>query len=83
MFIKKDDQLFITIKLQVEKINNYVENTKKVDLIKKVSLKNFNFTRVKNGTNVIIWDNTSMMKNMKYCTPPRFLIVEVCEFFLI
>lgn len=36
-------------------------------------IKNEIFEKSKNA----VWDNTKMMKDMKFCTPPRFLIVEV------
>lgn len=76
--IKKDEQLYITLKLQMQQISNFSKPVCKNGLINNVKNKIFNITNLRNADKTkILWDNTLMMKNMKFCTPPRFLIVEV------
>ena len=76
-FIRKDEAFYIGIKLQMQQMNSFNLKTPTLDLLKKVTKKIFNITLSMDKTKKVVWDNSQMVKNMKYCTPPRFLIVEV------
>jgi hypothetical protein len=66
------------LKLQSQQINNFDQKRSAIDLLKKVSKNILNISISQNVKEArLTWDNTQMMKNMKYCNPPRFLIVEV------
>lgn len=69
------------LKLQLQQINIFDQNKSKTELIKKLSknILNISFSQNQNESK-LTWDNTQMMKNMKFCNPPRFLIVEVFIF---
>lgn len=45
-------------------------------ILEEASLKNEDNLSFRQKYTRVEWDNTSMMENVKYCNPPRFLIVE-------
>lgn len=64
--------------MQSQQINIFDQKRTASDLLKKVSKKILNISISPNVKEArLTWDNTQMMKNMKFCNPPRFLIVEV------
>jgi hypothetical protein len=66
------------LKMQSQQINIFDQKRTASDLLKKVSKKILNISISPNVKEArLTWDNTQMMKNMKFCNPPRFLIVEV------
>jgi hypothetical protein len=76
--ISKDQQFYLRRKMEYETLrNNYTKKVDTKEIIKKVTKTAFNISQSKDKIlKKVVWDNSVMVQNMKFCVPPRFLIVE-------
>ena len=88
-WIRDDKELINCLQLNLTKLHHESKNLLNLDLIRlnnsqilkrkivfQASLNNdYSLKSLESGAKVL-WDNYSIMENIMYCDPPRFLIVE-------